>query len=60
MSTDVIIGYDGKPRCRWAGHGDTGLGRYHDQVWGTRKRAPPFQVLQSIRLDVGYGSWVHP
>jgi hypothetical protein len=19
-----------------------------------------FQVLQSIRLDLGYGSWVHP
>jgi DNA-3-methyladenine glycosylase I len=36
MSDDVIIGYDGKPRCAWAGAGDTALGRYHDQVWGTR------------------------
>ena len=36
MGDDVIIGYDGKPRCAWAGAGDTPLGRYHDEVWGTR------------------------
>jgi DNA-3-methyladenine glycosylase I len=36
MSDDVIIGYDGKPRCAWAGGGDTPGGRYHDEVWGTR------------------------
>jgi DNA-3-methyladenine glycosylase I len=36
MSEDVIIGYDGKPRCAWAGAGDTSLGRYHDEVWGVR------------------------
>ena len=36
MSSDVIIGRDGKPRCGWAGAGDTALGRYHDEVWGTR------------------------
>jgi DNA-3-methyladenine glycosylase I len=33
---DVLLGYDGKPRCAWAGAGDTALGRYHDEVWGTR------------------------
>ena len=33
---DVIIGFDGKPRCVWAGAADTALGRYHDEVWGTR------------------------
>jgi DNA-3-methyladenine glycosylase I len=33
---DVIVGYDGQPRCAWAGAGDTPLGRYHDEVWGTR------------------------
>jgi DNA-3-methyladenine glycosylase I len=33
---DVIVGYDGKPRCVWAGPGDTALGRYHDEVWGVR------------------------
>src|SRR5246127_4499302 len=36
MSRDVIIGHDGKPRCAWAGAGDTAFGRYHDKVWGTR------------------------
>src|ERR1700759_2079573 len=33
---DVIVGYDGQPRCAWAGGGDTAIGRYHDEVWGTR------------------------
>lgn len=33
---DVIVGYDGQPRCAWAGAGDTPLARYHDEVWGTR------------------------
>jgi len=32
MSSDVIIGHDGKPRCAWAGAGDTAFGRYHDEV----------------------------
>ena len=36
VGDDVIIGYDGKPRCAWAGAGDTAFGRYHDEVWGTR------------------------
>src|SRR6202165_4786936 len=36
MGHDVIIGCDGKPRCAWAGAGDTPLGRYHDEVWGKR------------------------
>jgi DNA-3-methyladenine glycosylase I len=36
MSDDVIIGYDGRPRCAWAGAGDTSSVRYHDEVWGTR------------------------
>ena len=36
MCDDVIFGDDGKPRCAWAGAGDTALGRYHDEVWGTR------------------------
>ena len=36
MSSDVIIGYDGRPRCAWAGAGDTAFSRYHDEVWGTR------------------------
>ena len=36
MSSDVIIGHDAKPRCVWAGAGDTAFGRYHDEVWVTR------------------------
>jgi DNA-3-methyladenine glycosylase I len=36
MSDDLIIGSDGKPRCAWAGSGDTPSVRYHDEVWGTR------------------------
>ena len=36
MNGDVIIGYDGEPRCAWAGGGDTPSVRYHDEVWGTR------------------------
>jgi DNA-3-methyladenine glycosylase I len=36
MSRDVIIGPGGRPRCAWAGGGDTAFGRYHDEVWGTR------------------------
>ena len=34
--SDVITGPDGKPRCAWAGTGDSPLVRYHDEVWGTR------------------------
>jgi DNA-3-methyladenine glycosylase I len=36
MGDDVIIDSDGKPRCGWAGAGDSALARYHDEVWGTR------------------------
>jgi DNA-3-methyladenine glycosylase I len=34
--SDVVVGIDGKPRCSRAGTGDTALGAYHDEVWGTR------------------------
>jgi DNA-3-methyladenine glycosylase I len=36
MSDDVIIGYDGRARCAWAGAGDNPSTHYHDEVWGTR------------------------
>ena len=36
IGDSVLFGYDGKPGCAWAGAGDTALGRYHDEVWGTR------------------------
>jgi DNA-3-methyladenine glycosylase I len=36
MPDDVIIGYDGRPRCTWAGSAETAFSHYHDEVWGTR------------------------
>jgi DNA-3-methyladenine glycosylase I len=58
MSTDVIIGYDGRPRCGWAGRGDTALGRYHDTVWGTRtnNESALFEALTLGVFEVGL-SW---
>ena len=58
MSSDVIIGHDGKPRCVWAGDGDTGLGRYHDEVWGTRtyNESAMFEALTLGVFQVGL-SW---
>jgi DNA-3-methyladenine glycosylase I len=35
VSDDVVIGTDGKARCRWVGVGDAAADRYHDEVWGT-------------------------
>src|SRR6476661_1968203 len=58
MSDDVIIGHEGKPRCAWAGAGDTALGRYHDEVWGTRTYEEPalFEALTLGVFEVGL-SW---
>ena len=58
MSSDVIIGYDGEPRCSWAGADDTALGRYHDEVWGTRTYDDPalFEALSLGVFEVGL-SW---
>src|SRR6266404_6692773 len=58
MSSDVIIGHDGKPRCAWAGADDTDLGRYHDEVWGTRTHAESalFEALTLGVFQVGL-SW---
>jgi DNA-3-methyladenine glycosylase I len=58
MSSDVIIGQDEKPRCAWAGAGDTALGRYHDEVWGTRTNdeSAMFEALTMGVFQVGL-SW---
>jgi len=58
MSIDVIIGRDGKPRCAWVGAGDTALGRYHDEVWGTRTydESTMFEALTLGVFEVGL-SW---
>jgi DNA-3-methyladenine glycosylase I len=58
MSSDVIIGHDGKPRCSWAGDADTALGRYHDEVWGkrTHDESAMFEALTLGVFQVGL-SW---
>jgi DNA-3-methyladenine glycosylase I len=58
MSSDAIIGRDGKPRCPWAGASDTALGRYHDEVWGTRTydESALFEALTLGVFEVGL-SW---
>ena len=58
MSSDVIVGVDGKRRCTWAGAGDTALGRYHDEVWGTRtyNESALFEALTLGVFQVGL-SW---
>jgi DNA-3-methyladenine glycosylase I len=58
MASDVIFGYDRKPRCSWAGAGNTALGRYHDEVWGTRTydESAMFEALTLGVFEVGL-SW---
>jgi DNA-3-methyladenine glycosylase I len=58
MSGDLIIGHDTKPRCSWAGTGDTELSRYHDEVWGTRTHdeSALFEALTLGVFQVGL-SW---
>jgi len=58
MSSDVIIGQDGKRRCAWAGAGDSAFGRYHDAVWGTRTydESAMFEALTLGVFEVGL-SW---
>ena len=58
MNSDVIIGQDGKPRCAWAGAGNTAFGRYHDEVWGTRTHdeSAMFEALTLGVFQVGL-SW---
>jgi DNA-3-methyladenine glycosylase I len=58
MSSDVVIGHDGKPRCAWAGAGDNAFGRYHDEVWGTRtyEESAMFEALTLGVFEVGL-SW---
>jgi DNA-3-methyladenine glycosylase I len=55
MANDVVIGYDRKPRCSWAGAGDTALGRYHDEVWGVRTHdeSAMFEALTLGVFEVG-------
>ena len=58
MSSDVIIGDDGKPRCAWVDTGNTAAIRYHDEVWGTRTydESAMFEALTLGVFEVGL-SW---
>jgi DNA-3-methyladenine glycosylase I len=58
MSSDVVIGQDGRSRCAWAGADDTEFGRYHDDVWGTRTydESALFEALTLGVFQVGL-SW---
>jgi DNA-3-methyladenine glycosylase I len=58
VNGDVTVGHDGRPRCAWAGAGDTALGRYHDEVWGTRTDdvSTMFEALTLGVFEVGL-SW---
>ncbi len=58
MKSNVITGQDGKPRCAWAGAGDTPFGRYHDEVWGSRTydESAMFEALTLGVFEVGL-SW---
>ena len=58
MNNDVIVGYDDKPRCAWAGRGDSAFVRYHDEVWGTRTydESAMFEALTLGVFEVGL-SW---
>ena len=58
MSDDVIVGYDGRARCAWAGAGDTANSHYHDKVWGTRTydESSMFEALTLGVFETGL-SW---
>jgi DNA-3-methyladenine glycosylase I len=58
MGNDLIIGPDGKPRCPWVGTRDAALGRYHDEVWGTRTydESAMFEALTLGVFEAGL-SW---
>jgi len=58
VSSDVIIGNDGKPRCAWVGTGNAAAIRYHDEVWGTRTydESAMFEALTLGVFEVGL-SW---
>ena len=58
MNDDVVVGLDGRPRCRWAGAGDSALSDYHDSVWGTRTddQSAMFEALTLGVFEVGL-SW---
>jgi DNA-3-methyladenine glycosylase I len=57
-TADVVVGWDGMPRCSWAVAADAGLALYHDDVWGLRTYEDPalFEALTLGVFQVGL-SW---
>jgi DNA-3-methyladenine glycosylase I len=58
MSSDVIIGHDGKARCAWIRGDDPATAKYHDEVWGARTydESALFEALTLGVFEVGL-SW---
>jgi DNA-3-methyladenine glycosylase I len=57
-STDVVVGEDGKARCRWVGS-DTEYTRYHDEEWGHALHGdrPLYEKLSLEGFQAGL-SWI--
>jgi DNA-3-methyladenine glycosylase I len=51
MGADVLIGADGRGRCKWAETGQAGIRDYHDEVWGTRTTNQS-AIFESLTLGV--------
>jgi methylated-DNA-[protein]-cysteine S-methyltransferase len=58
ISADLIVGEDGRARCRWVGT-DAEYARYHDQEWGTPLHGdrPLFEKLSLEGFQAGL-SWI--
>jgi len=56
--SDLIVGDDGRARCRWVGS-DTEYARYHDEEWGTPLHGdrPLFEKLSLEGFQAGL-SWI--
>lgn len=56
--SDVLVGPDGRARCRWAGTDPEYL-RYHDEEWGTPLRGDR-EVFEKISLEAFQAglSWI--
>jgi DNA-3-methyladenine glycosylase I len=57
-STDVVVGGDGKSRCRWTGS-DAEYTRYHDEEWGRPLHGdqPLYEKLSLEGFQAGL-SWI--
>lgn len=58
IGTDLVVGDDGRARCRWVGN-DAEYARYHDEEWGTPLHGdrPLFEKLSLEGFQAGL-SWI--